>query len=344
MFPSRQSWAASLLMVVALSPALHGCTDVGDTSATPGGDGGAGEPDATAIGQDATEDSMLGSDSAIDTGPGEDAGDDAAMGESSPPDTGTVEDTGVMDTGLREDTGVADTGAVESAAEDASVLDAGAEDAGPDATIADASADTGSADTGSADTGSADTGSGQDAGTGNLQTQCNAFLSANTTTLLNTSGATCTGTERTLFAKDPTGDCLTCAFTTGCLDDTQGDTGQECEDTGAAVDGITSGTTAQCITTLSCDLGLSPVNSPAPAAGLVVNAYCGDGTTTAVCETGTGPTGKCVSQITAGFPAGYTATQIVNSVAVRSDASGMANALLACLVTSDDPGCGKCLN
>ena len=339
MFPSRQSWAASLLMIVALSPALHGCTDVGDTSATPGDDGGAGGPDATAVGQDATEDSMVGSDSAIDTGPGEDAA-DAAMGpESGPPDAGTLEDTGVTDTGTHEDTGVADTGAVDSAAEEAGVPDAGAAEAGPDATIADASADTGSADTGSADTGS-----GQDAGTGNLQTQCNAFLSANTATLLNTSGATCTGTETTLFAKDPTGDCLSCAFTTGCLDDTQGDTGQECEDTGAAVDGITSGTTPQCITTLSCDLGLSPVNSPAPAAGLVVNAYCGNGTTTAVCETGTGPTGKCVSQITAGFPAGYTATQIVNSVAVRSDASGMANALMACLVTSDGPGCAKCLN
>jgi len=333
------SWAASVLLAVALSPVLPGCTDVGDTSSTPGGDGGGGESDATSgidstTGQDAAEDSTLVEDSATDTGAGEDAADATMSAESSTPDAGTIEDTGVTDTGSHEDAGVADTGTVDSAPEDTGAPDAGVIEAGQDAALA---------DTGVADTGVADTGSGHDAGGGDLQSECNAYLSAHTAMLLNSSGTTCTGTEETLFAKDPDGTCLACAFTTGCLDDTNGDTGQECEDTGVGI-GITSGTTAECISTLSCDLGLSPVNSPAPAAGLVVNAYCGDGTTTAMCETGTGPSGKCISPIAAGFPAGYSATQIVNSIAVRSDASGMANALSACLVTSTDPNCGTCLN
>ena len=77
---------------------------------------------------------------------------------------------------------------------------------------------------------------------------CNGFLAANSATLLN-SNTTCSNTEQTLFSKDTTGSCLACAFTTGCLDDTNGDSGQECEDTTV----ITSGTEAQCITTLSCD-------------------------------------------------------------------------------------------
>jgi hypothetical protein len=184
-----------------------------------------------------------------------------------------------------------------------------------------------------------------DSGGGDVQAACNAYLTAHNADLNPASGSTCTGTEKALFAKDTTGDCLSCAFLSGCLDDTLGDTGQECEDTGAG--GITSGTMQQCINTLSCDLGVSPVNSPAPGTGLVVNAYCGQGNSISNCETGTGPAGKCIAPMVAGFPAGFSATQIVNGIAVRANASGMANALIACINSaasvSPDSKCNKCL-
>jgi hypothetical protein len=141
-----------------------------------------------------------------------------------------------------------------------------------------------------------------------------------------------------LFTKDPTGACLSCGYTSGCLDDTNGDSGQECEDPFT-----TFGTEAECLNTLECDIGVNPVNSPVPAAGLVINAYCGPGTSTSTCETGTGPTGKCDTIIPAGFAAGFTPTQIVNNISVRAHASGMADAIVSCLISSTNPDCARCL-
>jgi hypothetical protein len=165
---------------------------------------------------------------------------------------------------------------------------------------------------------------------------CSGYLAVNAATLLPVS-TTCSATENLFWEKDTTGACLSCAFTSGCIDDTNGDTGQECEDPFT-----TFGTEAECLTTLGCDIGLTPVNSPAPASGLAVNAYCGLGTSTSTCEMG-GPLGACASQIAAGFPPGFTPTQIVNNISVRAYASGMADAIVACIDTATNPNCKKCL-
>jgi hypothetical protein len=166
---------------------------------------------------------------------------------------------------------------------------------------------------------------------------CSTFLAANAGTLLPVS-TTCSPTEQVLFNKDTTGSCMACAFTSGCLDDTNGDSGQECGDPFT-----TFGTSAECINTLNCDIGVSPVASPAPASGLVVNAYCGAGNSTSNCETGTGPAGACDTIIPAGFSTGFTATQIVNNISVRAFASGMADAIVSCIISSTNTNCKKCL-
>jgi hypothetical protein len=169
---------------------------------------------------------------------------------------------------------------------------------------------------------------------------CDAYLKANRQAIAS-AGASCTATEQTLFAKDPTGQCLSCLFQSGCLDDANEDTGQECEDlSGAAAQ-------AQCLVALRCDIGSSPSKSPAPGAGLAVNAYCGVGVpVTTKCQN-EGPAGPCVPQIAAGFPAGFSPTQIVNNFAVRKHPAGMSNAIVACGVsaaqTKGGAGCGKCL-
>ena len=168
--------------------------------------------------------------------------------------------------------------------------------------------------------------------------ECDAYLATHRQANASTS-ATCAGTDQALFAKDGTGDCLGCLYQSGCLDDTNGDTGQECEDL--------KGSTAQseCLAVLRCDIGASPSNSPAPAAGLVVNAYCGVGVPLAKC-TQEGPAGKCSSAIAAAFPAGFTSSQIVSRLANRAQAGGVANAIAACGVaaarTQVGAACAKC--
>jgi len=168
--------------------------------------------------------------------------------------------------------------------------------------------------------------------------QCDAYLAANHQANANTD-AKCLGTELTLLAKDPTGDCLGCFFQSGCLDDTNGDTGQECEDLKG------SAAQAQCLAVLQCGVCSSPASSPAPAAGLVANAYCGVGVRLSKC-TQEGPQGKCASPIAAGFPAGFTPTQIMGHLADRSHPAGVANAIMACGVsaarTKAGAGCNKC--
>jgi hypothetical protein len=168
--------------------------------------------------------------------------------------------------------------------------------------------------------------------------QCDAYLTANRQANASTS-STCAGTEQALFAKDGTGDCLGCLFQSGCLDDTNGDTGQECEDLKG------SAAQSQCLAVLRCDIGSSPASSPAPAAGLVVNAYCGVGVSLAKC-TQEGPAGKCSSPIAAAFPTGFTSSQIVSRLADRAQAGGVANAIAACGVaaarTPVGAACAKC--
>jgi len=168
---------------------------------------------------------------------------------------------------------------------------------------------------------------------------CDAYLAANREATTS-KGTTCSGTEQALFARDPTGECLGCFFQSGCLDDTNGDTGQECEDLSSPA------AKAQCLAALRCDLGPSPGSGPAPSAGLAVNAYCGVGTQFTKCTT-EGPAGVCVAPIAAGFPAGFTPAQIVTNFAVRKHPAGMANAIVACGVSAaqrkSGAACGKCL-
>jgi hypothetical protein len=313
-------------LATACVPLVVACTDVGDNTAT-SGDGGGSGTDATTtpdvVGSEdapggSTPDSTTGGEaSTTDTGVGGQAGDATTAAESGAPDSGHGMDAAV-DTGTGTDAGAEETGSPETGA-----ADAHGTEAGPDAT---------------ADSSTADTGA--DSGGGNLQAECDAFLVANMSTFLPVA-STCSATEKMLFTKDPTGGCLTCAFEAGCIDDNNGDMGQECEDPFT-----TFGTEAECLATLACDFGLNPAHSPVPADGLAVNAYCGPGNGTANCETGTGPAGLCVTEIVAGFPSSFTPTNIVNSISVRAYASGMADAITSC-VNSAVPTrteCAKCLN
>jgi hypothetical protein len=323
-----------LFLAAACVPLIVACTDVGDNTGT-AGDGGGSGTDATTTpdvvgGEDppgaSTPDATTGGEaSTVDTGVGGQAEDATTAAESGAPDSGGGVDAAV-DTGAGTDARAEETGAPETGAPDAH----GAE-AGSDATVADSS---------TADSSTADTGA--DSGGGDLQAQCDAFLVANMSTLLPVT-STCSPTEKALFTKDPTGGCLNCAFEGGCLDDSNGDSGQECEDSFS-----TFGTEAECLATLACDFGLNPAKSPAPADGLAINAYCGPGNSTSNCETGSGPAGACVTEIVAGFPSSFTPTNIVNSISVRGYAAGMADAITSCInsryMSTQLADCAKCLN
>jgi hypothetical protein len=165
---------------------------------------------------------------------------------------------------------------------------------------------------------------------GGDQTKCNAYVAANVNTNHNASGSTCTATEDVLFQVDGTGACLGCLFNAGCLDDTLGDSGQECEDTSAF--SAHMGTEAECLAVVECGMAV-PTNTcgvataNAPAKGSNLNAYCG-AEATSTC-TSTGPIGTCASQETSGF-GGLSPANIVGNFGSRQYASGMANALFSC--------------
>jgi hypothetical protein len=105
----------------------------------------------------------------------------------------------------------------------------------------------------------------------------------------------CTPTEAALVAFDikqgndktagapKTGSCYQCLNATGCLDDNENDTGNECEDNSGTSAFASSTTVAECEATLNCLL-----NTQCVAAG-ETSCYCG----------GAPPTGACVASTTA---------------------------------------------
>jgi hypothetical protein len=169
-----------------------------------------------------------------------------------------------------------------------------------------------------------------------LQQRCNAYLTQNQGTLLPLS-TTCSGTELALFARDVTGGCLSCAMTQGDID-SQLQSGSECENLG-------TGPAPACLATLDCYLGVQNENNPpglltpGPAAppGNVKDAYCAP-PPALFCN----GTGICASVITAGFPAGYTPSQIEANLAAPRDPtkpSGQAGYVVSSLLSSN---CNSC--
>jgi hypothetical protein len=173
-----------------------------------------------------------------------------------------------------------------------------------------------------------------------LQAACDSNLSINAASLpLPVGHTTCSATELALWQKDQDTaltSCLNCLLVMGCLNDSLGDTGNECEDpfTGAGA----GETTSECVAALQCDIGVSNLFgtvSPAPANGAVINAYCGVGVTPTNCTaTATSPMGACVAPITAGFPASFTPSTIVSNLGIKTYAAGRANAIIACGISN----------
>lgn len=191
---------------------------------------------------------------------------------------------------------------------------------------------------------------------------CTSFVQANAASLLPPGGTghVCNQTETALYDKTvsgrPAGDCLQCAYLSGCLDDTfaSTDINKECEDATATTDAGSTGVN-ECLATLGCDMALSaippvcnttttgaaPVWNTSTSQGQVNNAYCGIGVTTTTCTgtgTGQGPAGSCVSQITAGFPSGSNSTFILNQLTNPVYPSGLGNQLVSCLIANCKPG------
>jgi hypothetical protein len=164
------------------------------------------------------------------------------------------------------------------------------------------------------------------------QCACNAFVAANA---LGIAGTTCDQTDVELFKKDQTGGtCLTCAVNGGAVD-TPVLPNKDCDDGNFTA--MAGGTVAECIGVLDCDLGISPVNSPAPASASAgpspagpLNPYCGTDNTTA-CQSETTPLGKCETQIAAAFPAGSSPATIISSIAKSTYPGGRAGAIVTAL-------------
>jgi hypothetical protein len=158
------------------------------------------------------------------------------------------------------------------------------------------------------------------------QTACNNYLVANAA--LGPFSNVCSATELTLWEKSPA--CLGCSISKGCVDGA-GFPGFECNDATYAT-GITggAGSTAEteCVATLSCDIGVSPVASPGPAKGIVTVAFCGVGVSNSVCNTN--PTGACVTQWIAGFN-GTSDSAIQSNPGNNTLPSGVANTIVGCL-------------
>lgn len=168
------------------------------------------------------------------------------------------------------------------------------------------------------------------------QSACNSFAASHTGSTA--VAGTCNGSELAAFLVDGTGSCMACMTGAGqCLNSTgTGNTGLDCEDpfTGQGA----GETTAQCLSTLTCDLGVTPARTPAPAsANGPISGYCA-GVAEPTCVSGT-PGGLCVSVITAGFPSTFTPSNIGGNIAVATFASGRAGAAVNCAFNN----CSACL-
>jgi hypothetical protein len=323
---------------VTVATTSSGCSDVGDNTSFGGGDSGS---DVTLAGDAAGDDGGLGPadaggmadagngsspDAAPGTGADAEAGADAdaLLGQAdAPPEAGpdAAPDVG----GVGPDSGPDGGG---DAGVDSS-LDAPVDVAPPPPDAPAEAAPDSPADAPLEAPGDAPAESGACTAQ-TVHASCNAYVAANVATNFNSSGSTCTPTEDVLFQLDGTGQCLACLFGAGCLDDTLGDSAQECSDTAS----FTShgGTEAECLAAIACGLGVptsgcARAASNPPAMGSNLNAYCG-AEAVSTCES-SGPIGACASQETAGF-GGLTPANIVSNFGNRAYASGMANGIFAC--------------
>jgi hypothetical protein len=153
------------------------------------------------------------------------------------------------------------------------------------------------------------------------QQACNNFLATHPSDF--PVSTTCSATEVIAWQKDFTGACLGCLLTAGCVD-IQGIGGDECHDLPG---GAGSADETACLNVFACDIGVTPAAHPGPAAGLTVNAFCGQGVSNSFCNTT--PGGPCASQWQAGFP-GQSNAQIQASVDVQLFPGGMGNSIATC--------------
>ncbi len=348
--------ALGLVWVGALAVGLVGqaCSDVGDSSAVPGGDASASE-DAAGAGQDgalataeagpATGDSSFDAGAVmVDAPPPDDTsvpGPDGASGEA-----GSVSDTGVPDVAVGDatvDAGLQDAGADSETSGDGAVSVDAATDAAGDAGT-DAGGDGEATDSGP---GSADAGgplvpctvTGQ---TGCVQCQ---FNDGEDGTLPNTEEL-CTPTEAVLVSHDiaaklavapgpdPDGSCYACAAENGCLDDSEfADKGFECEDIAGAAGVSACGATVACILQSSC------------ASTELSACYCGTAPVSGACAAvggSNGANGVCKATEAAGL--GYAANDgldVLKSFNATTLPSGVANNIFQCATSNN---CAACLH
>jgi hypothetical protein len=337
-----------LVAVTAVVAAGAGCSDVGDSSAIPGGGGGAGVDATGGSSSDATL--VEAPDSSADA-VGEAAGDqisgEAAASDSSSADTG-VGEAAVADSSVRDAT-----------IRDAAGLEAGALDAAQDAGARESGApDTGAPDGGSPSGGGADAGPEGAINDGGADSSLDAGASLHPCVVVGDTSCvqcqynsaapnanqTCTPTEAAIVANDimrghstvpgPSGanSCYTCLAFNGCLDDTQfNDTNHECEDA------LLVGTAAQCEATLGCIL-----TADCSSASISI-CYCGTAELLTACQgnPAAGPiNGACASTIAAGL--GFPVTDGTDDTAQLTSttfASGKADQIFQCALTND---CGAC--
>jgi hypothetical protein len=132
---------------------------------------------------------------------------------------------------------------------------------------------------------------------------------------------------------DPSGSCYACLLGGGCIDDTQfADTGHECGDA------ITTGTSAQCESVISCILGSSCSSSA------VSTCFCGTAGVSTACQGNPAPgpiNGACDTQIAAGL--GFPVTDGTDNTKNLTDttrAAGRADQIFQCAQSN---ACAACL-
>lgn len=348
-----------------------GCTDLGDSSAVPGG------PEAS---DDAAGDSTANPGEAATSGQTTAVGD--SEGTTPIPDTGAAQGASDAD-GEAEDAGPYSTPAdgASDSGPDASVGggggnagDAGASEAGIDSTVADASAldveSSSAVDTGAGDA-VVDGGGQHVSEAGGLvpctvagQTDC-VECDGNATGM-GSNGGLCEPAEA-IFVQldidngtvtapgvdpfdpdnpsDPTkSGCYPCLYNNGCIDDTAfGDEGHECGDLPAgnftAGDGTVGLYSTDCVAVLQCATGTTCANSTSG----VENCYCGPGGGSPSNCPNNGPAtnGACKTAETNGFlfmP--DDSTDILKNYSDKAEPSGRANQIFVCARANS---CMQCL-
>jgi len=279
-------------------------------------------------------------------------------GGASCPSTGTLSTTVSCDT-VGDATVEAGASPVDAAAEtsapqggnDASSADTGA--SVPDTGTGTEEASAGEAGAGEAGAGDGAAGSseaGTEAGTTAALAPCTTAGQANCVTCqgnatgTGANGGICTATEALFVQKDitagiataagpdPSTGCYSCLLHADCLDDDEfGDTDQECGDP------LSTGTSAECLTTVSCLL------SSGCAASSPSICYCGTAPTTTTCySTPSAENGACATQIATGngFAVDDGADNLTN-LTNTTLASGMAVQIFECGKSNH---CSQCSN